>query len=361
MLHQDARDFIYFMVSLYLCGCQGYSFDNEQEYTRDHSLERSLILDSSLKFNDLKRKILSAQLLEPPKKRLDPPSRNVSVNQSHTSSKKNEIPIGIQCIQRAYSSELDGDRLNDRTGELVFKNGESIRWDDKSSTHLQYPVTEYEWQKLDPNPWRTRAHNQMLNQESVLAMMYQRYPALHEIPQSIAKDFEPGRVRHEGFFKLVYGASAQRVSSQLRTINWFGKKIKIHKKAYQSLQKVIAELKTLPQKLHTFFRQSSGTYYWRYIKGTQRLSMHSFGVAIDIAVRHAHYWKWTLKVRKLKAKDRIPYQNQFPMEVVEIFEKNGWAWGGRWYHHDTMHFEYRPALLHPLCADLNNKGEPRDE
>ncbi|WP_265937085.1 M15 family metallopeptidase [Aliarcobacter butzleri] len=28
-----------------------------------------------------------------------------------------------------------------------------------------------------------------------------------------------------------------------------------------------------------------------------------------------------------------------------MFEKYGFIWGGRWYHFDTMHFEYRPELL----------------
>jgi D-alanyl-D-alanine carboxypeptidase len=30
---------------------------------------------------------------------------------------------------------------------------------------------------------------------------------------------------------------------------------------------------------------------------------------------------------------------------VRIFEKQGFVWGGYWYHFDTMHFEYRPELL----------------
>jgi hypothetical protein len=36
-----------------------------------------------------------------------------------------------------------------------------------------------------------------------------------------------------------------------------------------------------------------------------------------------------------------------PQEVVAIFEKRGFIWGGKWYHFDTMHFEYRPELLTP--------------
>jgi peptidoglycan LD-endopeptidase CwlK len=28
-----------------------------------------------------------------------------------------------------------------------------------------------------------------------------------------------------------------------------------------------------------------------------------------------------------------------------VFEKHGFIWGAKWYHYDTMHFEYRPELL----------------
>ena len=42
---------------------------------------------------------------------------------------------------------------------------------------------------------------------------------------------------------------------------------------------------------------------------------------------------------------KIAYRNKIPMAIVEPFEKKGFIWGGRWYHYDTMHFEYRPELL----------------
>lgn len=32
-------------------------------------------------------------------------------------------------------------------------------------------------------------------------------------------------------------------------------------------------------------------------------------------------------------------------EFLDIFEKYGFIWGGRWYHYDRMHFEYRPELF----------------
>jgi hypothetical protein len=41
----------------------------------------------------------------------------------------------------------------------------------------------------------------------------------------------------------------------------------------------------------------------------------------------------------------IVYRNRMPAEIVAIFEKHGFIWGGKWYHFDTMHFEFRPELL----------------
>ncbi len=37
--------------------------------------------------------------------------------------------------------------------------------------------------------------------------------------------------------------------------------------------------------------------------------------------------------------------NRTPREIMDIFEKYGFIWGGYWYHYDTMHFEYRPEIL----------------
>ena len=39
------------------------------------------------------------------------------------------------------------------------------------------------------------------------------------------------------------------------------------------------------------------------------------------------------------------YENKMPHDIVKVFEKHGFIWGGRWYHYDTMHFEFRPEIL----------------
>lgn len=53
-------------------------------------------------------------------------------------------------------------------------------------------------------------------------------------------------------------------------------------------------------------------------------------------IEHADYWRWS------KSGD---YRNRIPEGLVAFFEQNGFIWGGRWSHFDTMHFEYRPELL----------------
>ena len=69
-------------------------------------------------------------------------------------------------------------------------------------------------------------------------------------------------------------------------------------------------------------------------------AIYGFGIAIDIAAAHSHYW---LRA-KPGAGGHIAYKNEIPWEIVRIFEAHGFIWGGKWYHYDTMHFEYRPEL-----------------
>jgi peptidoglycan LD-endopeptidase CwlK len=158
-------------------------------------------------------------------------------------------------------------------------------------------------------------------------------------------NFDPGRIRNEAFFKRIYGGSKAEVAAHLVTIAWLPKstrqsvKIQAVNGIAEKLAQVSAELDELPENLKKYLTPPSGTFNWRLISGTDRLSNHAFGIAIDINSRFSHYWLWT--------KQAYQYQNTIPLEIVEIFEKHGFIWGGKWYHYDTMHFEYRPELLIP--------------
>jgi hypothetical protein len=68
--------------------------------------------------------------------------------------------------------------------------------------------------------------------------------------------------------------------------------------------------------------------------------MHSYGAAIDINTRTTTTWLWHRDWQADAA--TLPH---VPDDIVAIFERHGFIWGGKWSHYDTMHFEYRPELL----------------
>lgn len=160
------------------------------------------------------------------------------------------------------------------------------------------------------------------------------------------KDHDPGRYRNEKFFRKMYGNSSGAVRSKLRTIRWLpksgGGKVVVTSvngvdKALQGVSRDLDKLCAKNPKYKKYVTKLGGTFKWRKIAGTNRLSVHSFGAAIDINVKYSAYWRWN--------RGTYRYQNKIPTPIVKIFEKHGFIWGGKWYHYDTMHFEYRPELL----------------
>lgn len=155
----------------------------------------------------------------------------------------------------------------------------------------------------------------------------------------------------ESLFKKMYGSSSKEVQKNLVTIYWmsnvFGKRYPIKVTTVNDVDKKLLRVSAALEKLHPSFHKyvakPASAFYWRNVAKEKYLSLHSFGIAIDINVDYSNYWLWDLQ--KLKGKSLPSYQNRIPMEIVEIFEKEGFAWGGRWYHYDTMHFEYRPELF----------------
>lgn len=163
--------------------------------------------------------------------------------------------------------------------------------------------------------------------------------------------------RYEPFFKKMYGNSPREVRSHLVTVYWmpniFGKryplKVTTVNGVDEKIRRISARLEQLPPEFHKYLKKPGGSFYWRNVKGESSLSTHSFGIAIDINLRYSNYWLWDyLKLKKPIADLRnhhLTLNNRIPKEIIQIFEDEGFFWGGHWYFYDTMHFEYRPDLL----------------
>ncbi len=159
---------------------------------------------------------------------------------------------------------------------------------------------------------------------------------------------DPGRIRYEPRFRKMYGACRKDgLKGRLRKVAWMPARgggsvaFTTVNGAADHLEAVIRDLEKLPTGLTRYLVPSAGTLNCRAIAGTGRLSMHAYGAAIDISTKFTDYWLWA----KGPKGGAIPYRNRIPFAIVDIFERHGFIWGGKWYHYDTMHFEYRPELL----------------
>jgi uncharacterized protein YlzI (FlbEa/FlbD family) len=182
-----------------------------------------------------------------------------------------------------------------------------------------------------------KSFNELLNYADIEDMFTFKYPKY--FTTKLPKNYDPGRIRNEKLFKELYGHNKNEVKKYLRTIEWInGRKIRVTRRngVDKALEKVVRDLKKLPKSYQKYLWPIGGTFTWRKIAGTNRLSVHSFGAAIDINVKYSDYWRWS--------KNKT-FHNKIPKKIVEIFEKHGFIWGGKWYHYDTMHFEYRPEIL----------------
>lgn len=209
-------------------------------------------------------------------------------------------------------------------GKVLMADGSSVTWDDGKEKDF---VT-------------------MLDNTDAEDMFFSAYRLPDPEPEYLE---DVGRARSDALFKKMYGNSSAEVQKNLVTVEWFGDRVKFTKVngAADSLRAVAREIAGKPE-LKPFLK-SSGTFYWRKVRGANRLSAHSFGIAFDIAVDKSDYWLW--KSGSNDELKRVKYANRIPRELVEIFQRHGFIWGGSWYHFDTMHFEFRPELLR--YAELN--------
>jgi hypothetical protein len=191
-----------------------------------------------------------------------------------------------------------------------------------------------------------KTFQELLENPDIDDMFYTSYPG-GTVPKQPEKNADPGRVRFEPLFIAMYGdCKKNEVIKNLRTIKWLPKHgggtitITVINGVDKALESVSRDLDELPSELIKYLTPTSGTYNCRPVGGTRYMSMHAYAAAIDINARYANYWRWALKDH-----GEPKWENKIPIEIVRIFERHGFIWGGYWYHYDTMHFEYRPELL----------------
>jgi D-alanyl-D-alanine carboxypeptidase len=242
------------------------------------------------------------------------------------------MTIGLLLGAPATNAASIDDLLHAYPDALAGFDGTSLVWRD--GTHM--PVGDAR---------REKSMAEQLRNGSILDQLRLPYPA--GAPLLPPPRDDPGRVRNRAFFDQMYGdCKAGQVAPKLVRVVWlpktWGHVVSItsinHVDRY--LAAVSRELDGLPEEDKRGLYPPGGTYACRSVADTGQRSMHAWGAAIDLNPAIADYWLWHASGSGIPA-----YVNRVPLRVVTVFERNGFIWGGRWAHYDTMHFEYRPELL----------------
>lgn len=67
-----------------------------------------------------------------------------------------------------------------------------------------------------------------------------------------------------------------------------------------------------------------GGYCWRPQRGSNKLSMHALGAALDFNA----------------ATNQLGEKGDMHPGIVDVFKNFGWTWGGTWRRPDSMHFQF---------------------
>ncbi len=174
-----------------------------------------------------------------------------------------------------------------------------------------------------------------------------------------------GPTTNTSLFDAIYDCHTRLdVEQHIRTIYFLGFNIRAHeglKQPLDNVQKKLVLIAKGDKEVADFIDEleSGSSYSWRTIRDTSGKSFHSMGLAIDLLPigwqGKVLYWNW----EKNKGNSdwmATPLSKRWipPQKVIDIFESEGFIWGGYWPIWDNMHFEYRPELL--LWRDYLNKN-----
>jgi hypothetical protein len=229
-----------------------------------------------------------------------------------------------------FAASLD-DLLRAYPDALASVDGTDLIWRDGTRMNVD-----------DGRP--DKSPEEQLRHGSILDQLRLPYPAG---APPLPPQQDPGRVRNKAFFDKMYGdCKAGQVAPRLVPVVWlpttWGHVVSITSVngVDRQLAQVSRELDELPAEDKKYLYPLGGTYMCRHVADTGQTSMHGWGAAIDINTAFSDYWLWH------RAATGLPtYVNRIPPEIITVFERHGFIWGGRWAHFDTMHFEYRPELL----------------
>lgn len=192
-----------------------------------------------------------------------------------------------------------------------------------------------------------RPESERFKDPTILEQFIQVYPLDFDLSRRLTPWHDPGRARNQALLRALYGNSKAAVAAKLMRVEYRNGQRKARFLANtrqcvaQQLQAALDGIASQGPEMNIFFQKIGGSFNWRVIAGTKRLSAHSFGIAVDFNTELGGYWRWSGATEGNVG----PFKNRYPEALVRQMERYGFIWGGKWHHFDAMHFEYRPDLI----------------
>lgn len=252
-----------------------------------------------------------------------------SVKRSSLQTQHNKRAKEVAALLKAYGDFIDsvgmyGDEIvfNIRGTYIYYKEGKMLS-EEELSRHKEYDSIFYFYQ-IGP---------------------IQELPAPTKYPKN----------RSNAFLDALIGKTDKEIRASCEWLDFLGRRAFVHQICVEPLRRVDQELREYAhssKEVRSFVENLKLIYSFkrRRVAGTDNMSYHAYGLAIDLIPRIYRgkqvYWRWSSPY--FPDWSTIPLSERWhpPFEVIRAFEENGFLWGGKWYHFDTVHFEYRPEILY---------------
>jgi len=250
----------------------------------------------------------------------------------------------LSAFARAYPRRVD--RVGWRNGDWAIRIADN--WYHYAGGRLLPEEARGRSEEFDPYPFYEYPQN---------VPPLQRYSTEEAARlESLVTELEENPIRrHPGLLDALWRIDGpQSAWERQKTTYFLGHQTLVHREILEDLAAVeerVLQLARDDSEVARFVESIGSVYGYTYreVDGTDSLSYHAYGAAVDILpIRYDRaelYWRW--------ARDAgvtwytVPYSDRFtiPQAIVSAFEAHGFVWGGKWRFFDTIHFEYRPEIL----------------
>ncbi len=198
---------------------------------------------------------------------------------------------------------------------------------------------------------RMLSRNHIPDSDSYDPILY-KYPIgkMDTLPEVVPYPYN----RSTDFLNALVGETVREITGSCEWVGFLKHRVYVHELCREPLERIDARLREAARESHEIREYVDNikiifSMDRRKVDGSDALSYHAYGLALDIVPRDYGgkqvYWRWSAAWRS--GWDRIPLAERWqpPPAVIDAFEQEGFVWGGKWYHFDTIHFEYRPEII----------------